>query len=87
MLSPSYILKGVWRCQPLSGCAPPGSSAMRLTYSVELSPRSWVPVALLEGKIATSLGENLEAIRSWVQEETTCVVTDYEDTTVANNNE
>lgn len=59
--------QGVWRCQPLPGCAPPGSSAMRLTYSVELSPRAWVPVALLEGRIAITLGENLESIRSFVE--------------------
>ena len=58
--------QGVWRMQPLPGCAPPGSSAMRLTYSVELSPRAWVPVALLEGRIASALGENLEAVRDFV---------------------
>ena len=58
--------QGVWRMQPLPGCAPPGSSAMRLTYSVELSPSAWVPVALLEGRIAAALGENLEAIRDYV---------------------
>ena len=60
--------QGVWRMQALPGCAPQGSSAMRLTYSVELSPRLWVPVALLEGRIATALGENLEAIRDYVVE-------------------
>jgi len=58
--------QGVWRMQPLPGCAPEGASAMRLTYSVELSPRLWVPVALLEGNIASALGENLEAVRDWV---------------------
>lgn len=58
--------QGVWRFQSLPGCAPPGSSAMRLTYSVELSPSLWVPVALLEGNIAKALGENLEAIRDFV---------------------
>lgn len=58
--------QGVWRMQPLPGCAQPGFSAMRLTYSVELSPRLWVPVALLEGNIAKALGENLEAIRDFV---------------------
>ena len=58
--------QGVWRFQELPGCAPPGSSAMRLTYSVELSPSLWVPVALLEGNIAKALGENLEAIRDFV---------------------
>jgi len=58
--------QGVWRLQELPNCAQPGYSAMRLTYSVELSPRAWVPVALLEGNIATALGENLEAIRDYV---------------------
>ena len=58
--------QGVWRLQELPGCAPPGSSAMRLTYSVELSPSLWVPVRLLEGRIAAALGENLEAIRAYV---------------------
>lgn len=58
--------QGVWRMQPLPGCAPEGASAMRLTYSVELSPRLWVPVALLEGRIASALGENLEAVRDWI---------------------
>jgi len=58
--------QGVWRMQRLPGCAPPGSSAVRLTYSVELSPRLWVPVALLEGKIAEALGDNLVAIRNHV---------------------
>ena len=68
--------QGVWRMQPLPGCAPPGFSAMRLTYSVELSPRAWVPVALLEGRIASALGENLEAIRNYVKSEDTCSVVD-----------
>jgi len=58
--------QGVWRIQELPECAPPGSSAMRLTYSVELSPKAWVPVALLEGQIATTLGDNLVAIRDFV---------------------
>ena len=39
---------------------------MRLTYSVELSPRAWVPVALLEGRIASTLGQNLECVRDFV---------------------
>jgi len=68
--------QGVWRLQELPGCAPPGSSAMRLTYSVELSPRAWVPVALLEGRIATALGENLEAIRDHVAAQPGCVLSE-----------
>ena len=59
-------LAGVWRIQELPGCAPAGASAMRLTYSVELSPRAWVPVALVEGRIAVTLGQNLECIRDFV---------------------
>ena len=68
--------QGVWRLQELPNCAQPGYSAMRLTYSVELSPRAWVPVALLEGNIATALGENLEAIRDYVVASDGCL-TEY----------
>ena len=39
---------------------------------MELSPRAWVPVALLEGNIATALGENLEAIRDYVRNADGC---------------
>ena len=45
---------------------PPTPLQVRLTYSVELSPRLWVPVALLEGRIAEALGDNLVAIRDHV---------------------
>lgn len=62
--------QGVWRMQELPGCAPTGAaSAMRLTYSVELSPRAWVPVKLLEGQIASTLAENLESVRDFVTKE------------------
>jgi len=64
--------QGVWRMQSLPGCAPPGHTAMRLTYSVELSPRAWVPIALIEGNVARTLGENLEAIRDFVVEQGEC---------------
>ena len=42
----------------------------------KLSPRAWVPVALLEGRIATALGENLEAIRDYVAAQPDCEVGD-----------
>ena len=58
------MYQGVWRMQPLVGCAPPGQSAMRLTYAVEVSPRSYLPVALVEGRIAQDLCANLKAIRN-----------------------
>lgn len=57
------MYQGVWRMQPLVGCAPPGSSAMRLTYAVEVSPRPYLPVAFVEGRIAQDLCNNLKAIR------------------------
>jgi len=36
---------------------------MRLTYAVEVSPRPYLPVALVEGRIARDLCANLKAIR------------------------
>ena len=60
--------QGVWRLQDLPSCAPEGASAMRLTYSVELRPRLPVPVRLLEDKIASTLSENLIAVREYVCE-------------------
>jgi hypothetical protein len=60
------MYQGVWRMQPLPGCSPPGESAMRLTYAVEVSPRPYLPVALVEGRIAQDLCANLKAIRNVV---------------------
>jgi len=60
------LYQGVWRMQPLPGCAPPGKQAMRLTYAVEISPRAYLPVRLVEGRIVKDLCTNLEAIRKVV---------------------
>lgn len=60
------IYQGVWRMQPLPGCAPPGQEAMRLTYAVQISPRSYVPVGLIENRIVRDLCTNLIAIRDYV---------------------
>lgn len=60
------LYQGVWRMQPLVGCAPPGKDAMRLTYAVEISPRPYLPVRLVEGRIVRDLCANLEAIRAAV---------------------
>lgn len=60
------MYQGVWRLQPLPGCAPPGKNAMRLTYAVEISPRAYLPVRLVEGRIVRDLCTNLEAIRDAV---------------------
>lgn len=60
------LYQGVWRMQPLPGCAPPGESAMRLTYAVEISPRPYLPVALVEGRISKDLCNNLLAVRNFV---------------------
>lgn len=56
------LYQGVWRMQPLPGCSPPGKEAMRLTYAVEISPRAFFPVQLVEGRIVRDLCTNLEAI-------------------------
>lgn len=60
------LYQGVWRMQPLPGCSPPGKEAMRLTYAVEISPRAYLPVQLVEGRIVRDLCTNLEAIRDHV---------------------
>ena len=52
--------------QPLPGCAPDGGAAMRLTYAVEVSPRPYLPVAIVEGRISQDLCNNLLAIRDHV---------------------
>ncbi len=62
------LYQGVWRMQPLVGCSPPGQDAMRLTYAVEISPRLYLPVKLVEGRIVRDLCANLEAIREIVTE-------------------
>jgi hypothetical protein len=62
------MYQGVWRMQPLPGCAPPGEQAMRLTYAVEVSPRAYLPVSLVEGRIVKDLCSNLAAIRDFMQE-------------------
>eukprot|EP00549_Striatella_unipunctata_P008690 CAMPEP_0118673040 /NCGR_PEP_ID=MMETSP0800-20121206/98_1 /TAXON_ID=210618 ORGANISM="Striatella unipunctata, Strain CCMP2910" /NCGR_SAMPLE_ID=MMETSP0800 /ASSEMBLY_ACC=CAM_ASM_000638 /LENGTH=251 /DNA_ID=CAMNT_0006568053 /DNA_START=111 /DNA_END=866 /DNA_ORIENTATION=- len=63
------LYQGVWRMQPLPGCAPAGQHAMRLTYAVEVSPRPYLPVRLIEGKIAKDLQNNLQAIRKYLANE------------------
>jgi hypothetical protein len=57
------LYQGVWKMQPLPGCAQPGQDAMRLTYAVEISPRAYAPVRLIERRIVDDLCTNLEAIR------------------------
>jgi hypothetical protein len=60
------LYQGVWRMQPLPGCAPTDGAAMRLTYAVEISPRPYLPVAFVEGRISQDLCNNLIAIRDHV---------------------
>lgn len=64
------LYQGVWRMQPLPGCAPEGGAAMRLTYAVEVSPRPYLPVAFVEGRISQDLCNNLIAIRNCLAPET-----------------
>lgn len=60
------MYQGVWRMQPLPGCAPEGENAMRLTYAVEVSPRAYLPVSIVEGRIAKDMCTNLVAIRDFL---------------------
>ena len=60
------MYQGVWRMQPRPGCSPPGEDAMRLTYAVEVSPRAYLPVQLVERRIVGDLCSNLVAIRDFL---------------------
>jgi len=61
------IYQGVWRMQPLPGCGDGENGASRLSYAVELRPALPVPVALLEGRIASDLVANLKEIRVFTE--------------------
>ncbi|CAB9499981.1 Polyketide cyclase / dehydrase and lipid transport [Seminavis robusta] len=62
------LYQGVWRMQPLPGCGGGTEGAMRLTYAVEISPRAYLPVQLVEGRIVKDLCNNLLAIRDCVEQ-------------------
>lgn len=53
--------------QSLPNCSPDGTDACRLTYAVELRPKGFLPVKLIEGRIATDLRQNMMAIRKFVE--------------------
>ena len=55
--------------QSLPNCAPNGGNASRLTYAVEIKPKGFLPVKLIEGRIASDLKANLAAIRDYVESE------------------
>lgn len=59
--------QGIWRIQPLPNCAPNGGDAARLTYAVEIRPKGFLPVKLIEGRIASDLINNLQALRAYVE--------------------
>ncbi len=59
--------QGIWRLQSLPNCAPDGGDACRLTYAVEIKPKGFLPVGLIEGRIASDLKNNLDAIRMYVE--------------------
>ena len=63
------MYQGVWRMQPLPGCSPQGTEACRLTYAVEVSPRAYLPVQLVEGRIVRDLCTNLVAIRDFLKKQ------------------
>ena len=58
------LYQGLWRIQDNPGCAPAGGRATRLSYAVEIQPRPWLPVALVESRIAADLVTNLDAVNA-----------------------
>eukprot|EP00747_Dinoflagellata_sp_TGD_P073117 gnl/TRDRNA2_/TRDRNA2_157760_c1_seq1.p1 gnl/TRDRNA2_/TRDRNA2_157760_c1~~gnl/TRDRNA2_/TRDRNA2_157760_c1_seq1.p1 ORF type:complete len:380 (-),score=47.12 gnl/TRDRNA2_/TRDRNA2_157760_c1_seq1:30-1169(-) len=59
--------QGVWRLQTLPNCGPDGEDACRVTYAVEIKPSGWLPVKLIERRIASDLEANLVALRKFVE--------------------
>jgi hypothetical protein len=53
--------------QSLPHFTPYGGLVSRLTYAVEIKPKGFLPVKLIEGRIATDLKANLAAIRDYVE--------------------
>ena len=53
--------------QSLPNVTPHGGRVSRLTYAVEIKPKGFLPVNLIEGRIATDLKANLVAIRDYVE--------------------
>jgi DNA-binding transcriptional MerR regulator len=60
--------QGVWRIQSLPQCVyDDDRPATRLSYAVELRPKGFLPVNLIEGRIAKDLRTNLDAIRKYLE--------------------
>ena len=55
--------------QPLPYCAPLDGVACRLSYAVEIRPKGFLPVGLIQSRIASDLSTNLAAIRDFVEAE------------------
>lgn len=53
------LYQGLWRMQEVPNC---GANRTRLTFSVEIQPRPWLPVALIESRITQDLVKNVEAV-------------------------
>ena len=76
--------------QSLPNFTPHGGRVSRLTYAVEIKPKGFLPVNLIEGRIATDLKANLAAIRDYVEniaqrlrEETAALKSMKEEETIA----
>ncbi|CAI5510566.1 unnamed protein product [Closterium sp. Naga37s-1] len=52
---------GVWTLEEQLPCSPSGPTT--LSYSVELTPHFWLPVALVEGRISREIKANLAGVR------------------------
>ncbi|GLI63596.1 hypothetical protein VaNZ11_006600 [Volvox africanus] len=53
--------RGVWRLQQI------GDSSTLLSYAVYVKPQAWLPVALVQSRIANEVVRNLEALRQYAE--------------------
>ncbi|XP_025817492.1 uncharacterized protein LOC112894102 isoform X3 [Panicum hallii] len=66
------VFKGKWSVQEEEQGGGPGDSYQyhtTLSYLVELEPKLWVPVRLLEGRICSEIKNNLVSIREQAQQQ------------------
>lgn len=66
------LYQGLWRMQPVPDCAAEGQNATRLTFTVEIQPRPWLPVSLVESRITQDLIKNVEAVAAEAERRNAC---------------
>ena len=57
----TQVFRGLWRVQAA------GEGLCRLSYSLFVRPQPWLLVGLVEARIAAEIGNNLRAVKTYVE--------------------